>query len=54
MIGYHSRLLPDAAQRYGASELELTGLEINMKAFRNILKSVDLLAVVDHSALVEI
>jgi hypothetical protein len=54
VIGYHSKLLPPAAARYSVSELEYKGLILNVKAFRNILRSVSFYAVVDHSALVEI
>ena len=54
LIAYHSKSLPEAAKRYSASELELTGLYTNISAFRNILKQTCFLAVVDHSALVNI
>ncbi len=54
LIGYHSKSLPPAAQRYGISELELTGLYINIESFKHILKSTHFQAVVDHSALVTI
>ena len=53
LLGYHSKLLPGAALNYTVSELEYVGLENNIKAFRNILKSVHFKALVDHSALVE-
>jgi hypothetical protein len=54
IIGYHSKTLPTSAQNYSVSELEYKGLVLNVKAFRNILRSVSFYAVVDHSALVEI
>ena len=54
IVGYHSKLLPEAAARYSVSELEYKGLVLNVTAFRNILCSVSFYAVVDHSALVEI
>jgi len=54
VIGYHSKILPEAALRYSVSELEYKGLCINIHAFRNILRSVPFRAVVDHSALVQI
>ena len=54
VIGYHSKLLPEAAERYSVSELEYKGLIMNVNAFKNILRSVSFYAVVDHSALVEI
>ncbi len=54
LVAYHSKSLPAAAQRYGVSELELTGLYLNVMAFRHILKSTHFTAFVDHSALVNI
>jgi len=54
VIGYHSKILPEAALRYSVSELEYKGLSVNIHAFRNILRSVSFHAVVDHSALVQI
>ena len=54
VIGYHSKLLPEAAEPYSVSELEYKGLIMNVNAFKNILRSVSFYAVVDHSALVEI
>ena len=51
LIGYHSKSLVSAAERYTITELELTGLYINVLAFQNLLKSVHFTTVVDHSAM---
>ena len=51
LIAYHSKSLPAAAARYTITELELTGLYINVLAFKNLLKATHFTAVVDHSAL---
>ena len=42
VLGYYSKVLPDACKRYSVTELELFGLLINVSAF------------VDHSAIVQI
>ena len=52
LIAYHSKSLAPAASRYTITELELTGLWINILAFKNLLKAVHFKAVVDHSALI--
>lgn len=54
IIAYYSKSLPASAKRYSVSELELTGLYLNCVAFRNILKQTHFMAIVDHSALVQI
>ena len=54
LIAYHSKALPSCAARYGVSELELTGLYINIRAFQHILRGTQFEAYCDHSALVHI
>ena len=54
LIAYASKRLPDAAQNYSTTELEMCGLAINMASFTHLLKTVDFDAVVDHLALVHI
>ena len=54
VIGYYSKILPSAALRYSVSELELTGLFINITAWKYYLQSQVFHAYVDHSALVQI
>ena len=54
LLGYYSKVLPASCQRYSVTELELTGLWINVNAFKHILKGVEFDAYVDHSAIVQI
>ena len=54
LIAYHSKTLPDSAQRYSASELELTGMAITIKAFHSMLSENEFSIYTDHSALVAI
>ncbi|XP_064651976.1 uncharacterized protein LOC135502801 [Lineus longissimus] len=54
LLAYHSKRLPNAAQFYSVSELELFGLFLNVSAFKHILKSQVFQAFVDHSSLVQI
>lgn len=54
LLGYYSKILPSACQRYSVTELELFGLYINISAFRHLLKGCSFNAFVDHSALVQI
>ena len=54
LIAYASKRLPEAAKNYSITELEMCGLAINTVSFAHLLKRVDLDAVVDHLALVNI
>jgi hypothetical protein len=54
LIAYHSKKLPDACKRYGISELELTGIYLNIHAFRYLLKSTNFEVYTDHSSLCNI
>lgn len=54
ILGYYSKVLPNACQRYSVSELELMGLFINVTAFKYLLRGTEFDAFVDHSALVQI
>ncbi len=51
LVTYNSKKLPDAASRYGISELEMNGLLQNMKLFKWWLFRKHFEAIVDHSAL---
>ena len=53
VVGYYSKILPNAAQRYSVSELELTGLFLNITAWKYYLQSTNFHAYVDHSSLVQ-
>ena len=54
LIVYASKRLPEAAQNYSITELEMCGLAINIASFAHLLKRVDFDAIVDHLALVHI
>ena len=51
---YASKRLPEATRNYSITELELSGLDINIASFIHLLKRVDFDAIVDHSALTDI
>ena len=51
LIAYVSKRLPEAAQSYFITELELCGLAINIAIFSHLLKRVDFDAIVDYLAL---
>ena len=38
LIGYASKTLPEACSRYSVTELEMTGLLVNMNLWKNLLK----------------
>ncbi len=54
LLAYHSKKLPDTCSRYRISELELTGLTVNIAVFKTLLLHMNFEAYVDHSALVHI
>ena len=54
LIAYASKRLPEAAQNYSITELEMCGLAINIESCAHLLKTVDFNAIVDHLALVHI
>ncbi len=54
LLAYHSKKLPDTCSRYRISELELTGLTVNIAAFKTLLLHTDFEAYVDHSVLIHI
>ena len=43
LIAYTSKRLPEAAQNYSITKLEMYGLAINMTSFAYLLKKVDLM-----------
>lgn len=51
LIAYYSKALPKAASNYGITELELTGLEISVGAFKHLLKGVHFEVFTDHAAI---
>ena len=54
LIGYISKTLPEARSRYSVTELEMTGLLVNMNLWKNLLKHIEFDAVVDHVAVAQI
>ena len=51
LIAHASKRLPEAAQNYSITELEMCGLAINIASFAHLLRKVDFDAVVDHLAI---
>ena len=54
LLGYASKTLPEACTRYSATELEMTGLLVNMNLWKNLLKHHEFDAAVDHVAVTQI
>ena len=50
LLGYASKTLPEAFTRYSATELEMTGLLVNMNLWKNLLKHREFDVAVDHVA----
>ena len=51
VIGYHSKRLPPLAKNFGVTELELTGLLINIHGFMQLLCNRYFEVLVDHKAI---
>ena len=51
MIGYHSKRLPQVAKNIGVTELELTGLLVNINGFMQLLCNMYFEVIVDHKAI---
>ena len=51
VIGYHSKRLPASAKNFGVTELELTGLLVNMHGFMQLLCNHYFEVLVDHKAI---
>ena len=54
LIGYASKTLPEACSRYSVTELEMTGLLVNVNLWKNLLKHREFDAAVDHVAVAQI
>ena len=50
-IGYHSKRLPRSAKNFGVTELELTGLLVNIHSFMQLLCNRYFEILVDHKAI---
>ena len=51
VIGYHSKRLPKSAKNFGVTELELTGLLVNIHSFMQLLHNRYFKVLVDHKAI---
>ena len=51
IIGYHSKRLPKSAKNFGVTELELTGLLVNIHRFMQLLRNRYFEVLVDHKAI---
>ena len=51
VIGYHSKRLPKSAKNFGVTELELTGLLVNILGFMQLLCNQYFEVLVDHKAI---
>ena len=54
LLGYASKTLPEACSRYSVTELEMTGLLVNVNLWKNLLKHREFDAAVDHVAVAQI
>ena len=54
LSGYASKTLPEACSRYSVTELEMTGLLVNMNLLKNLLKHREFDAAVNHVAVTQI
>ena len=54
LIGYAIKTLPEACSRYSVTELEMTGLLVNMNLWKNLLKHREFDAAVDHATVAQI
>ena len=54
LIGYASKTLPEPCSRYSVTELEMTGLLVNMNLWKNLLKHREFDAAIDHAAVAQI
>ena len=51
VIGYHSKRLPKSAKNFGVTELELTGLLVNIHSFMQLLCNRYFKVLEDHKAI---
>ena len=51
VIGYHSKILSKSAKNFGITELELTGLLVNIHGFMQLLCNRYFEVLVDHKAI---
>ena len=51
VIGYHSKKLPAPAKNFGITELELTGLLVNIHGFMQLLRNCFFEVLIDQKAI---
>ena len=51
VLGYHSKRLPKSAKNFGVTELELTGLLVNIHGFMQLLHNRYFEVLVDHKVI---
>ena len=51
VIGYHSKKLPTSVKNFGVTELELTGLLVNIHGFMMLLRNCYFEVFVDYKAI---
>ena len=51
VVGYHSKRFPKSAKNFGITELELTGLLVNIHGFMQLLHNRYFKVLVDHKAI---
>ena len=51
VIDYHSKRLPASAKNFGVTELELTGLLVNIHGFMQLLRNQYFEVLMDHKAI---
>ena len=54
LIGYASKTLPEAYSGYSVTELEMTGLLVNMNLWKNLLQHREFDAALDHVVVAQI
>ena len=54
LLGYASKTLPEACSRYSVTELEMTGLLVNMNLWKSLLKHREFDAAVDPVVVAQI
>ena len=54
LLGYASKTLPAASKNYSVTELEMTGMLINLHSWHNYIHGIEIDVTVDHKAMVQI
>ena len=54
LLGYTSKTLPAASKNYSVTELEMTGMLINLHSWHNYIHGIEIDVAVDHKAVVQI